>query len=256
MHTDLPSSTAVTVRQFASADAASRALADDVTAAIAAKPELILGLPTGKTFIAVYRAMVASYRRKELSFKSIRSFNLDEYLGLSPEDYGSFAHYMKIHFFDHVDIHRNNVHIPSGTADDAIKAAEAYEALIEAQGGIDMQLLGIGRNGHIGFNEPGSTRESCTRVVDLTASTLASNTSDFPHGHLPPTQAITMGIDTILSARRIILLATGQAKAAAVYSALHGPISVNNPASFLRFHGDVTLFADADALSYSADSLP
>ncbi|GHA29843.1 putative glucosamine-6-phosphate deaminase 2 [Devosia pacifica] len=225
-------------------DAAERAAAALIEASILAKPASVLGLATGRSMIGVYRALVAAYAESRISFSQVASFNLDEYCGLAPNHPASFAHYMNEHLFDAVDIRRDQAHLPDGNATDA---AKSYERAIAEAGGIDLQLLGIGRNGHIGFNEPGSDAATRTRVVELARQTQDANAADFPAGTPVPDHAITMGIATILEARQIVLLATGAAKADAVFAAVNGEVGTHNPASFLRTHSDVTIICDRDA---------
>lgn len=215
---------------------------------------VVLGLATGSTPIGIYRRLVAKHRARELSFAHVETFNLDEYLPIGRHDPGSFHRFMHEHLFDHVDLPRGKRHVPNGTlADSAIEAhAAEYETAIRAAGGIDLQILGIGRNGHIGFNEPGSSRDTRTRRVDLAPETIEANRPLFPRGVDPPRAAITMGIATILESRRVLALAFGAAKAEIVRATLSGPISPAVPATFLREHGpppEVDLFLDEAAAS-------
>ncbi len=248
-----------TLRIFKTAEMASTAVADLLEQRMVAKPDITIGLATGATPRLVYTKMVE--RAGAPSWRSVRCFNLDEYVGLDASHPASFAYYMNDLLFDHVDVDPRRTHIPDGTALDLEAAAKAYEALISETGGIDLQLLGIGRNGHIGFNEPGSEHDSRTRQVELTPSTIAANAPDFPEGEEPPATALTMGIGTILDAREIVLLATGPAKAEALYAALEGPVDLDCPASALRKHSAVTVFCDEaaaarlkrDNLSFTGD---
>lgn len=223
--------------------AAEMDLAARLAAQLRGKPDSVLGLATGNSMVGVYRALVDMHRNEGLSFARATSFNLDEYCGLPDGHPSSFASYMQEHLLAHADMPRNSAHLP-----DENSCAE-YEAAI-AKEGIDLQILGIGRNGHIGFNEPGAPVTSRTRVVELAAATRAANQRDFPDGEAVPTHAVTMGIATILSARSILLLATGEAKADALARALEGPITPDNPASFLRLHSDVTVISDRDAARF------
>lgn len=228
---------------FATPEAVAEAVASHIAALVLARPKAVLGLATGKTFVPVYEALVRLHAETDLSFAGASSFNLDEYIGLPPKHPASFRSYMDENFFSHVDLPRERALLPEAGAD-AEAACLAYEEAITARGGIDMQLLGIGRNGHIGFNEPGAPFDGRTQVTTLTSSTIAANTSDFPPGEVPPPQAITMGIGTILEARAIVLVVTGAAKAEALARAFSNPPSTNCPASALQRHADVTVFCD------------
>ncbi|PCI35281.1 MAG: glucosamine-6-phosphate deaminase [Elusimicrobia bacterium] len=225
-------------------DAASRC-ADIVEELLQEKPDAVLGLPTGTTPLPFYEEL----RSRSLSFARVRSFNLDEYIGLPEGHPGSYTAYMARNF----DVNACSVCLPDGRAEDLEKAASAYEALIQEAGGIDLQILGIGRNGHIGFNEPGSSLKSRTRVKTLSEPTLKANASDF-EGIEPPTMALTMGIGTILEARRIVLLAAGASKAIAVRDMAEGPLSANCPASALQMHEKPVVFVDPEAASQLANT--
>lgn len=206
----------------------------------------VLGLATGATFEPLYRRLGLSCRAGDLSFARATCFNLDEYVGIGPGEPGSFRAAMRRALFDHVDVRPERMHIPDGTAPDLAREAARYEAAIVAAGGIGLQLLGIGRNGHVGFNEPGSSPTSRTREVRLSDSTREANRPAFPAGAVPE-RAITMGLGTILEARRLVLVATGGAKRAALTAALGGPISPDCPASALRRHPGLHVVADREA---------
>ncbi|MFC7704451.1 glucosamine-6-phosphate deaminase [Plastorhodobacter daqingensis] len=206
----------------------------------------VLGLATGRTPLRVYALLSEAVRDGRLSLAGISTFNLDEYAGLSPDHPGSYRSYMNRHLFAGSDVDLARTHVPDGLAADPVAAGRDYEARIKAAGGIDLQLLGIGQNGHIGFNEPGSPFDSRTRMVPLAASTRAANAGDFPGGTVPE-RAITMGIGTILEAREIVLLACGPAKAEAVAAMIDGPVGPACPASALRLHPRVTVLCDAEA---------
>jgi glucosamine-6-phosphate deaminase len=227
------------------------ALADFVAGRVAerlsARPGLVLGLATGQTFMAVYDRLAAARRRGTVSFAGATSFNLDEYVGLPGEHPASYHAFMRRCLFGRVDIDPERAHLPDGMAADPEAEARRYEAAIVAAGGIDLQLLGIGENGHIGFNEPGAPFGSRTRVVALDASTRGANRRFFPEGEAVPERAITMGVATILEARAIVLAATGTRKAAALHAALAGPVSPACPASVLRRHPAVTIVCDEEA---------
>lgn len=212
-----------------------------------AKPSTVLGLPTGATPVGVYARLVESYRSGAVSWRSVTTFNLDEYWGLGEYHPASYAAYMRRVLFDHVDCPLRQRHIPNGRATDAVAEVRSYEASIDQSGGIDMMLLGLGRNAHIGFNEPGSSFTSRTRLVDLTPSTLAANKPHFPSGEEPPSQAISMGIATILQSRRIVVLATGEAKAEAVRRSISEEPNVEVPGSALQLAQDVTFVVDEAA---------
>lgn len=208
-------------------------------------PKAALGLATGRSMIAVYAQLVKDFRAGKVSFAGNTSFNLDEYCDLPASHPASFASYMRTHLFDHVDFAPTSWHLPD-SAGTAASAAAFEQAIVDA-GGIELQLLGVGRNGHIGFNEPGSPQDSRTRKVALDQSTREANAPDFPAGEEVPEAAVTMGIATILSARRIVLLATGPAKAEALQRAFEGPVDVDCPASFLQLHNHVTVICDPAA---------
>jgi glucosamine-6-phosphate deaminase len=211
--------------------------------------QAVLGLPTGSTPVGVYRELIRMHREEELDFSRVITFNLDEYYGLQPDRLQSYHRWMRTHLFDHINIPQQNIHIPDGTV--PLEQVEAfcrdYEAAIVAAGGIDVMLLGIGRNGHIGFNEPFSIRNSRTRLCTLDPVTRTVAASDFFGLDNVPTQAITMGLATILDSRKILLLALGEAKAAIIRETVEGPVSDRVPASFLQEHSDATVLIDSAA---------
>jgi glucosamine-6-phosphate deaminase len=225
--------------------AAEARVAEMVAKTISEHPQSVLGLATGRSMIAVYAHLVEQHRAGKLSFAGCTSFNLDEYCALPASHPASFASYMRQHLFDHVDFAAGSRHLPdpAGTSETAI----AYESAIRSAGGIDLQLLGVGRNGHIGFNEPGSPFDSRTRKVSLAPSTRIANAPDFPPGEEVPEAAVTMGIATIMDAQRIVLLATGAAKAEALGRAFLGSVDPECPASVLQNHHDVTVICDQAA---------
>lgn len=227
--------------------------ADQFVALLAQKPDAVLGLATGSTPIALYQNLIQRYRADEVSFAQASSFNLDEYLGLPSEHPQSYRHFMNTQLFSHIDIAPQNTHIPDGSAADPIATCEQYEAEIVSAGGIDLQLLGIGRNGHIGFNEPSSSLASRTRVKTLTPDTVAANQRFFQEGEFQPRLSLTMGIGTIMEARRILLLATGESKSAAVREAVEGPVAARCPASILQMHPRASLVLDRAAASALKD---
>ncbi len=213
---------------------------DVVAARIRASPQLVLGLATGSTPLGLYRRLAAG----DLDWSRVTTFNLDEYAGLSPEHPQSYHHYMWLHLFRHVNITPARTHIPSATG-----AGTAFEARIAAAGGIDLQILGIGANGHIGFNEPGSSFGSRTRSVSLAARTIADNARFFDRVEDVPRSACTMGIGTIMESRVIMLMACGKVKAEAVSRALQGPVTTDVPASVLQRHPNVLVLLDEAAAS-------
>lgn len=232
---------------------ASRHVAGLMVSTINRHPSCTLGLATGSTPMSVYENLCRRYQAGELSFQGITTFNLDEYVALPEGHPQSYLAYMRENFFDHVDLDESKTHLPAAhQINENVSAtviSDRYENEIENLGGIDWQLLGIGVNGHIGFNEPGATIDSPTRLVDLAASTIEANSRFFETVGQVPKQAITMGIGTILKARKIVLLATGAAKAEAVASAINGPVTSDNPASFLQTHSDVLFVLDREAAS-------
>lgn len=221
---------------FDSQEALSARAAELLFGAIQATPRVVLGLPTGRTPIGMYDRIVQECAREYRCFRDVVTFNLDEYCGVPPDHTGSYFTYMKRHLFDHVDLQPDNTHIPNGLDPDP----EGYEEEIRRAGGLDLTFLGLGRNGHIGFNEPGTPFDSRTRVVELTQSTRHANADLFPDGRVP-THAITMGIGTILESRGIVLLAAGSGKEEAIARLLSGEITEDFPASALHTHGDVTV---------------
>lgn len=226
-----------------------RTVAREVSAHTKRNPAGVIGFATGGTMEEVYQLLTDDFRAGRLSFGAATSFNLDEYVGLHPPHPASYRSTMKRLLFDHVDFNPQKAHLPNGAAPSPHDEANRYEALIEASGGIDLQLLGIGQNGHIGFNEPGSPFGARTRVVDLAATTLEANQACFPAGQHVPRRAITMGTATILAAKRIVLLALGPQKAEAVSAMISGPISPYCPASALRAHPNVLVVIDHEAAS-------
>jgi glucosamine-6-phosphate deaminase len=215
--------------------------------AIRSRPDLVLGLPTGNTPQGMYEELVRAHREQQVDFSRIRTFNLDEYLGVASAHPQSFHSYMRKHFFDHVNVDSANAYIPDGSPGiDAEQESAMYEAAIHEAGGIDLLIVGVAANGHIAFNEPGSAFDSRTRVVDLAPETIANAQQHF-RNEPAPRQAITMGIGTILEARRILLLASGADKADAVKRALQGPVSTACPASALQLHPRVIAIVDEAA---------
>lgn len=218
-----------------------------VTNQIKEKPASVLGLPTGGTPVGMYAQLAKVVKAKHVDFSQIKTFNLDEYYGLSKDDPQSYYTFMNVNLYAPCELRPDQTHIPSGTAPDAEVEVHAYEAAIAKNGGLDLQVLGIGGNGHIGFNEPGTDPKSRTHVVTLTQNTRKANARFFTSLDKVPTHAMTMGIQTILEAKAILMLAFGANKADILFDALKGPVSINNPASFLQNHPNVTVIADAAA---------
>lgn len=227
--------------------------ADLIVRRIVARPASVLGLATGATPLALYRELVAACRAGRVSFREVSTFNLDEYWGLPAVHPQSYRHFMDRHLFDHIDIDPANTAVPRGDAADAAQACADYEAAIARKGGIDLQLLGIGRNGHIGFNEPFSSLRSRTRIKTLSRSTIADNARFFAAGEFQPHLAITMGIGTILESRTALLVATGAAKAAAIRAMVEGPVTASCPASALQLHERAVVVIDEAAASALTD---
>ena len=213
-------------------------------------PNTVLGLATGESPLALYDKLVAMYQDSGPSYRGVTTFNLDEYLGVDAAHPHSYRHYMQEQLFGRIDIDASNTHLPVCPDDqDPWSTAAAYESAIHEAGGIDLQLLGIGRNGHIGFNEPTSSLASRTRVKTLAEDTIRDNCDWFPEGEPQPELAMTMGIGTILEARDILVIATGAHKATAVRQAIEGPVSASCPASALQLHPSVTILLDTGAAS-------
>ena len=227
----------------------SRKAADIMASVITLNPTCTLGLATGSTPIGLYKNLIASYESGNLDFSKVHSINLDEYKGLSGDNDQSYRYFMNQNLFDHVNIDKANTNVPNGLEPDSDKACEAYNEIIHAAGGVDIQLLGLGRNGHIGFNEPCDHFPKETHCVDLTPSTIDANKRFFEKEEDVPRQAYTMGIGTIMRAKRILLIASGKDKAAIVKEALFGPVRPQVPASILQLHPDVTVVLDEEAAS-------
>ncbi len=243
-------------RVFENPDSASAQVAGEIAQLIRERAllgrKVVLGLATGRSPLPLYEELIYQHREERLSFANVVTFNLDEYVGLSRSHPSSFHTFMRTHFFDHVDIPAKNIHFLSGTTPEAKVAAhcEAYEELIEKHGGIDYQILGIGRSGHVGFNEPGSSIVSRTRLVELSEMTRNDNARDF--GDLPedvPRQALTMGCGTIMEARKIALLAWGSGKASVVRRAIQGRVTSKVCASYLQKHPAACFYLDQPAAS-------
>ena len=237
----------------ANATAVAERAAARVVAGIREQPALTLGFATGATMKPLYARLVAATRAGDISFRAVSSFNLDEYVGVAPQSPGSFHAYMQEHLLRHVDMEAGRARLPDGMAADIAAEAERYEALIVASGGIDLLLLGIGTNGHIAFNEPGSDLASRTRQIRLDDATRIAEARNFRNSAAVPKCAITIGIATILDARSILLIATGPAKAVALAAAIEGPIGPACPASALRLHDNVHIICDEAAAAALAN---
>lgn len=211
-----------------------------IGAQILLKPDCVLGLATGSSPIGTYQELVKSCEKGILDFSKVRTVNLDEYCGLTPENPQSYRYFINTHLFDHVNIHKEHTYLPDGSAPDIEKEAERYEKLVDSLGGADLQLLGIGHNGHIGFNEPTDSFPRYVHQVDLTESTIQANSRLFDRVEDVPTKAITMGIGTIMKASRILLIA-GADKKEIIQKAMYGEITPHVPASVLQLHRDVTV---------------
>ncbi|MEG1594803.1 MAG: glucosamine-6-phosphate deaminase [Lachnospiraceae bacterium] len=220
-----------------------------ISAQVLLKPNCVLGLATGSTPIGAYQQLVKLHEQEALDFSQVTSVNLDEYRGLSGENPQSYAYFMRDNFFSHVNIAPDHIFLPNGMEPDSEKAASEYEAIIQQVGGIDLQLLGLGHNGHIGFNEPGPVFVQDTHCVDLTPSTISANRRFFDSEEDVPKRAYTMGIRTIMFAKKILLVASGVDKAQILHDAFFGPVTPAVPASILQLHPDVTIVADKEALS-------
>ena len=227
----------------------SRIVAHLIAAQVILKPDCVLGLATGSSPIGAYRQLVEWYKRGDLDFSRVRTVNLDEYVGLPAEHNQSFAWFMRRNLFDHVNIDLANVHIPRGIESDAAAECARYDAIIRSLGGVDLQLLGLGMNGHIGFIEPNDHFIRHTHRARLSDATIQANKRFFPSESDVPRFAYTMGCAAIMRARRIVMVVSGASKAEIVKQAFCGEITPQTPASILQLHRDFTLVADQDALS-------
>ena len=228
----------------------SRKAANIISAQVIMKPNAVLGLATGSTPVGAYEQLVEWYNKGDIDFSQVTSVNLDEYKGLSGDNDQSYRYFMNKNLFDHVNIDKARTFVPDGTEPDSKVACAKYNAIIDSVGGIDLQLLGLGPNGHIGFNEPGEAFELETHCVDLTPATIEANKRFFDGNEdLVPKQAYTMGIKTIMQARKVLVVANGLAKAKAVKAVVSGPVTPECPGSILQMHPDCILVADEEALS-------
>lgn len=224
---------------------ASKLICDEINK----NPSITLGLATGSSPIGTYKELINLYNEGQIDFSKVKTFNLDEYYNLSKSNKQSYDYFMKENLFNHININIHNTNIPNGLCDNVDIECQNYDLAILNNGGIDLQILGIGSNAHIAFNEPSDIFKEGTSLVDLTQSTIQANSRFFEKIEDVPTQAISMGIGSIFKARKIILLASGKSKAKAIYDTLHGNIDPQVPSSILKLHNDVTLILDEDSAS-------
>ena len=230
-------------------EAMSRKAANIIAAQIITKPDCVLGLATGSSPIGTYKRLIDGYNEGDLDFSQVKTINLDEYKGLTKDNDQSYAYFMNDNLFSHVNIDINNTNLPNGMAGDDDAECRRYNAVIDSMGGIDLQLLGLGHNGHIGFNEPDEFFQKETHLVALTQSTIDANSRLFNDPAEVPRYAYTMGIKTIMQAKRILIVVSGEDKADIVAKAFFGPITPAVPASILQMHNDVIIVGDEAALS-------
>lgn len=227
----------------------SRKAANIISAQVILKPDCVLGLATGSTPIGMYEKLVERYNKGDLDFGDVTTVNLDEYKGLPKEDEQSYYYFMHSHLFDYVNINPDRTFLPDGMNEDPDAECERYEEVIRSVGGVDLQLLGMGHNGHIGFNEPGEEFAKGTHCVDLQPRTIEANKRFFASAEDVPRQAYSMGIQTIMKAKKILVIVSGEDKAEALKNSLFGPVTPHVPGSILQMHPDVTIVADEAALS-------
>lgn len=228
-------------------DEMSKIAAKELSQVINNKPEAILGLATGGTPVGMYKELIDMHKNNELDFSKVTTVNLDEYVGLSGEHDQSYRYFMDSNLFNHVNIRKDHTYVPNGLAEDMQQECINYDKRIEELGGIDVQVLGIGSNGHIGFNEPSDTLSLGTHVTDLAESTIEANSRYFASKEEVPTKALTMGLGAIMKAKKILLMVSGEAKAEVMDKVVNGKITTQVPASFLQMHNDVVLIIDEDA---------
>lgn len=226
----------------------SQMIADEFIKVVNEKPNAVLGLATGTSPLFVYADMIQACKEGKVSFKNVTTFNLDEYVGLEGTHNQSYRYFMNYNLFDHIDIDKKNTNVLLGVGD-YVPFYKAYDKKIEDAGGIDIQILGIGSDGHIAFNEPGTSFDSLTHETPLTEQTIKDNSRLFNDISEVPTRAVTMGLKSIMNAKKIVLIATGKNKAPAVYGMLKGPMTEDMPCSILQKHPDCTIYCDEDAYS-------
>ena len=226
----------------------SRMTANIISAQIIMKPKCVIGLATGSTPIGTYKQLIQWYQKGDLDFSEVTTINLDEYKGLSPDNPQSYRYFMNTNFFDHININKDKTFVPNGLEMDSEKACREYNDIIKNSGGVDLQLLGLGNNGHIGFNEPNEAFEKETHCIKLAESTVQANSRFFDTIDEVPKEAYTMGIKSIMQAKKIVVIVSGKQKAEIVKEAFFGPVTPKVPASVLQLHNDVTLIGDKEAL--------
>ena len=233
-----------------------RVAANIIAAQVTLKPNSVLGLATGSSPISTYQNLIKKYENGDLDFSKCHTANLDEYVGLTKDNDQSYAYFMYDNLFKHININMANTNIPDGTEKDAAKECARYDKVVSDLGGVDIQLLGIGHNGHVGFNEPADCFAKGTNLIDLTQSTIDANTRFFEKKEDVPTQAYTMGIKTIMSAKKVLLVATGEGKAEIIYKMVAGDITPQVPASVLQLHNDAIVVVDEAAAKLLKEKAP
>lgn len=233
----------------------SRKAANIISAQVILKPNCVLGLATGDSPIGTYDQLIDWYKKGDVDFSEVSTYNLDEYFGIADDDPQSYHYFMNKHFFDHINIDPKNVHVPAGSNTDVDEVCASFDKMVADAGFCDLQLLGIGRNGHIGFNEPDDVFSKGTHCVNLTESTIEANSRLFEREEDVPRRAYTMGVQTIMNARSILVVANGEKKARAVHDMCFGPVTPQCPASILQLHTNVTIVADDEALALCKDKL-